>query len=118
MQRRQLDFHDFDSVAAEIDRLQKNGYDKVGRWDLGVTCDHLSKVMQMSMEGFGFKGPWYFRLVIGPLIKGRFFRKRTMPEGFQAPKRVLPSEQVDEKAAVTGCKELLTRVRNHPGEFQ
>jgi hypothetical protein len=116
MERRQLDFRDFDSVAADIDRLHKNGYDKVGQWELCQTCDHLSTVMRMSMEGFPFKAAWYIRL-LGPLVKGRFFKTRRMSEGFQAPAVLIPLAAGDEKAAVGSCKELLRRVQTHSEEF-
>jgi Protein of unknown function (DUF1569) len=106
MPRRQLDFHDFNSIGTEIDRLEKNGYNQVGQWNLSRTCDHLAKTMRMSLEGFPHRAPWYVRLV-APMVKGRFFRKRRMPEGFPAPSGLEPS---DDKAAVQLCKDFLTRV--------
>jgi hypothetical protein len=118
MERRQLDFHDFDSVAADIDRLHKNGYTKVGQWELCQACDHLSNVMRMSMEGFPFKAPWYIHLLAPLLVKGRMFKTRRMREGFQAPSAVMPSGGGDEKTSVNKCKDLLKRVRDYPGEFE
>jgi hypothetical protein len=117
MERRKIDFHDFGSVAADIDRLHKNGYDKVGQWELCQTCDHLATVMRMSMEGFPSRGPWYFRKILGPIFKGRFFRKRRMPEGFRAPGFLLPPVGSDEDATVQACKDLLKRVSAYAGEF-
>jgi hypothetical protein len=117
MQRRPLDFRDFDSVFTDLDRLQQNGYDKAGQWDLGLTCDHLNKVMRGSLEGFPFKGPWYFRMLLGPIFKGFLFKQRRMREGFKAPSALIPSSPSDEKAAVSTCKDLLKRVRDHQGDF-
>src|SRR5262245_1035867 len=117
MQRRPLDFHDFDSVVTEIDRLQKNSYDKAGQWDLGLTCDHLNKVMRGSLEGFPFKGPWFFRVFLGPIFKGLLFKQRRMREGFKAPSALIPSPALNENAVVSDCKNLLARVRDHQGDF-
>jgi hypothetical protein len=116
MKRRNLDFQDFESVAADIDRLKKNGYAKVGQWELCQTCDHLATVMRMSLEGFPFKGAWYIRL-LAPMIKGRFFKTRRMTEGFQAPAVLIPATGKSEDAAIGSCKDLLQRVKTHEGEF-
>ena len=34
MNPRDLEFNDFNAVRAELDRLQRGGYDKTGAWDL------------------------------------------------------------------------------------
>jgi hypothetical protein len=117
MERRNLDFHDFNSVVDDIDQLHKRGYTKAGQWDLSQICEHLAKVMRLSIEGFGFKGAWYIR-ALAPLIKRRFFKTRRMPTGFQAPGVLMPRNLGEEAQAVASCKEQLDRVRNYPGEFQ
>ena len=117
MPRRQLDFHDFASVASDIDQLGKTGYSQVGKWNLFRTCDHLAKTMRMSLEGFPNNAPWYLRYLVAPLVKGRFFRTRRMPEGFKAPAGLDPSDAGDEQAAAQLCKDFLNRVRD-AREFQ
>jgi hypothetical protein len=112
MPRRQIDFRDFQSIVTDIDRLQKNGCSQVGQWDLFRTCHHLGTTMRLSLEGFPKNAPWYFRYIMAPLVKGRFLRKRRMPEGFQAPAALIPPESGDEKATVQSCKDLLVRVRD------
>src|SRR5438552_15118609 len=110
MPRRQLDFHDFGSVATEIDRLQDSGYSPVGTWDLFQTCDHLAKTMRSSLDGFPKNGPWYFRYLLAPMIKGRFFKKRRMPEGFRAPAALIPPVSGDDKLKVQLCMVLMVRM--------
>ena len=61
MQRRQLDFRDFDALTAEVERL-KSGYTKVGNWELGEVCHHLGRTMQSSLDGFKEKAPWLLRV--------------------------------------------------------
>jgi len=119
MQRRKLDFHDFDSVAADLERLQKNGYSKAGNWGLRQICQHLEGAFRMSIDGFSMKGPWIIRKILGPYVfKGRLLSKRSMPEGFKAPKAFMPSDDGDETSTVQAFKVQLDRVRDHKGEFQ
>jgi hypothetical protein len=123
MQRRQLDFHDFDAVAAEVERLRRYGYARAGNWDLRQVCEHLTATMRMSLEGFSFQGPpWPLRVLIAPLLRWRFFKTRRMPAGYKGPEPLMPNPAGDENAAVRTFNEMLARVRDpgasfHPSPF-
>jgi len=118
MNRRELDFRDFDALLADIQRLHEQGYEKAGQWNLGQICKHLSITMEMSLEGFPFKGPWLFRKVIGPFVKPRFFRSRKIKPGLPAPPTMVAEPDSDEGQAIEQLKQITTRVREHRGEFQ
>jgi hypothetical protein len=123
MQRRQLDFHDFDAIAQDIDRLHTRGYQKVGNWDLAQVCTHLARTMEWSLTGTKFQAPWLFRnwvarKLLVPIVLGRILKKRRLKTGFQAPAELIPSASpAAEAEAVLQCKQLLQRVRDHQGEF-
>ena len=51
MERRHLDFNDFDSVSVDVGNLRQRGYTKVGNWTLGQICEHLAMGMRMSIDG-------------------------------------------------------------------
>ena len=66
MNRRQVDFRDFETVKTDVQHLHEAGYDKVGEWDLAQICRHLTITMDRSLNGFPFKGPWLVRKLIIP----------------------------------------------------
>ena len=117
MQRRQLDFRDFDALTAEIERLKRGGYMKAGNWDLGQVCEHLGKSMQSSLDGFKEKTPWLLRVFVAPIFKRRIFKSRVMPAGIKGPPSLMPRPQVDETTAVKYFDQQLARVRDHKGTF-
>lgn len=41
MPRRTLNLATLDDVAAEIDRLQRDGYSPTGKWNLSQICDRF-----------------------------------------------------------------------------
>lgn len=48
-ERRKLNFCTPDDVAADVNRLRTDGYQRVGHWDLAQTCFHLDKLMGSAM---------------------------------------------------------------------
>ncbi len=119
MQRRRLDFGSFEAVAADIHHLHAAGYTQLGGWDLTQICDHLTRHMRMSLEGFPFQFPWIVRKVLGPaLLKPLVLRTHWIPAGIRAPRPLVPQRSQAEPAAVEALTEMLHRVRNHPGPFQ
>jgi uncharacterized protein DUF1569 len=118
VERRQLDFRDFDAVAAEVERLRSQGYTKAGTWDLREICDHLSTTMRMSLEGFTFKAPWLLRTLFGPIFRRRILKNRRMPVGIKAAQPLMPGPPGDEQASVKVFTELLARVRDPQAQFQ
>jgi hypothetical protein len=115
MKRRALDFRSEDEVVAELDRLQKGGYEKGGNWSLGQICNHAAIFVRGSLDGFtGPKSPWWLGL-IAPMLVRRMIKHRRMPEGVKLPPHLLPAEGVDEGKEVEELKRLLLRFRDHQG---
>ena len=48
MGQRQLTFKDVSEVLAEVDRLHRGGYEKLGQWDLAQVCDHLRYFVEIG----------------------------------------------------------------------
>jgi hypothetical protein len=118
MERRRLDLRDFDALSADVERLKHGGYTKAGNWDLGQTCHHLARSMQVSLDGFAFKAPWYLRIFIAPIFKRKMFRTRTMRAGINGPPELMPGPQTEESSALKDVGAQLVRVRNNTGAFQ
>jgi hypothetical protein len=64
MQHRQLDFRTGEEVLAEIDRLERVGYDRGKNWNLTQICEHLERTMRMGLKDSPFRFPWILRTTV------------------------------------------------------
>ena len=98
MDRRVLVLSTYDELLAEIDRLHRQGYRRVGQWSLGQNCSHLS---------------YYFRRILGrPMLK-RFLTSQSMGKGGgrTIPASVPPPDTNDEDA-VAEARTLISQLNN------
>jgi Protein of unknown function (DUF1569) len=98
--RRQIDFHTWPELLADVERLHQSHYDRLGNWDLSQTLDHLGEGLRTALRGNEHQGPWVVRRVIGPLLLKRMVRQRRMKAGIKVPTWWLPGPSHDESAAV------------------
>jgi hypothetical protein len=81
--RRELHFNSVEEILADVERLAKGKVRTLGNWSAGQILKHLAIVMDASIDGAGFRLPWYMRLL------GRMLRKRVlngpMSAGFKLP---------------------------------
>jgi hypothetical protein len=115
--QRQLQFKDFAEVCAEVDRLHREGHDKLGQWDLAQVCDHLTYFVQASLDGATFRVPWLVKVLFGRLVLRRILKEGRMKEGAPTPQKPLPTAGGDEAAAVARFKQVIERFQAHQGEF-
>ncbi|QDU61148.1 hypothetical protein Pan216_20020 [Planctomycetes bacterium Pan216] len=116
MQRRELDFQSFGEIVAEIDRLQEHGYQQVGHWNLGQTCQHLRVVFVGSMADVPIKAPWIVRTFIAPFALRKILKSRRMPEGVKLPHSSLaPKDDVDEGKMVSRFKKSIETFEKFDG---
>ena len=110
--RRTLHFADFSELLAEAERLSNAPCRTLGNWTTGEILHHLALAANGAFDGFGgFKAPWIVRYGIIPFIKNRFFTK-TMPAGFQLPKRatgILPQPEISPQEGLDRLKQALAR---------
>ena len=117
MQQRQLQLKDFADVHAELTRLHKGGYQKLGQWDLAQVCDHLSYFVHGSLDGHRFKVPWLFKVLFGRLVLRRILKQGRMKPGIPTPQKPLPAAGAAESAAVARFRQVLDRLHTHSGEL-
>src|SRR4051794_9239479 len=87
--RRTLTFTSLDDVMPDVDRLLE-GHTMVGRWSLAQICNHLTRSLRCTAEGFPERAPWLVRKTIGQLILGRILATGRFPAGIRLPKRYQP----------------------------
>lgn len=115
--RRDLNYRDFHSLAEDVRRLLDSGYRQTGRWDLAQVCGHLTIAFKQSLDGFTFKGPWVVRKLIAPFIRGGLFRSRKIKPGIKAMDGFVVAPGTDEEQAVNQFLQMIDRVKDHHGGF-
>src|SRR5690242_8304428 len=79
--RRRVHFETIDDIAADVERLNQGKIEALGNWSGGQILQHLTIVMNGSIDGVPMRFSWPLRL-LGHLIKGRVLRKGMAP-GYQ-----------------------------------
>jgi hypothetical protein len=117
VQKRELAHRDLDEVLAELDRLRAKGYERAGAWDLAQIADHLTYFIQGSLDGFTFRVPWLLKVLFGRFFLRRILKQRRMRASIPTPQKPLPEPGGDEVAAVARLREVIERLKAHPGEL-
>lgn len=113
-ERRSLTFSRLDQVMPDVDRLLA-GHQTIGNWSLGQICNHLSKTLQSSIDGFGRRAPWYLRLALGRVMKKRVLQAGTMTAGIKLPEQALPKPGLDDRAEAEALRAALNYFSGHAG---
>src|SRR5262245_16988412 len=109
--RRAIRYVSLDEFQADAERLARGKFRTVGQWSYPQILDHLARSMTASLDGFGFKAPWWARTLIAPLVKNSFLTK-TMRAGFKLPqsaKSLVPAGDASLPAALESLRLAMTR---------
>jgi hypothetical protein len=83
--RRVLRFESLDAIAADVEMLARGREVRsLGNWTAGQNLAHVALMMTRSIDGFPARMPWYVRVPVRLLLKGKLL-KGPMPPGFKAP---------------------------------
>lgn len=122
--RRPLTFADLDEVVRDVDGLARDGYDRVGDWDLSQACGHLTEWLRFAVQGYP-RGPLPIRLMMGLLrmTMGRSLLKRTLASGkldagSPTLKETVPAPAGDAGPAIDELRRAVAAFKAHPGEYQ
>ncbi|MEO0513108.1 MAG: DUF1569 domain-containing protein [Planctomycetota bacterium] len=76
--RRSIHLRTVEDIAAELDRIAaaeaRGTLTTTGHWTPGENLDHVVKFMEMSMDGFPERAPWWVR-AIGTVLKPFLFAR-------------------------------------------
>ncbi|MBI3863582.1 MAG: DUF1569 domain-containing protein [Planctomycetia bacterium] len=114
--RRPVHYETIDDFLADVDHLAGQKFHTVGHWSFPEILDHLAKTVTASVDGYGFKAPWFARVLIAPFVKNAFITK-TMRAGFKLPKSarsLLPEPGLSLSDAVDRLKRAIERYKRAP----
>ena len=113
--RRTVRYSTLSDVVQDAEHLIGNHH-TVGNWSFGQNCQHLAKAMIASIDGFGFKAPWWARWFIAPIVKNSILIKPMKP-GFKLPKSgaaLLPDDHVTAEEGLRQLKAAVERLSHEP----
>ena len=113
--RRQLQFGAIEEILADVERLNKVQFKTLGNWSAGQILQHLTIVMNSSIDGSPMRLSWPLRIV-GRLAKKRMLAKGMKP-GLQLPtsaaKALVPAP-ISWEEALVGFRRSIHRQHTEP----
>lgn len=110
--RRRLSFRSLDDIQADVEALDGSAIRTTGNWTPAQIVQHVTDVITLSVDGFGFKLALPLR-VLGRLLRSQALSKPMRP-GFSVPpamRTMLPSDQVPFEQAVASFREAVGRAK-------
>jgi hypothetical protein len=83
--RREVRYASLEEVVTDAERLTASGTATLGEWSAGQIFEHLAATVEHSIDGFGFRSPWFVRLLGKVFLKRKILRDGMRP-GFRLPK--------------------------------
>ncbi len=111
--RRRLSFRSLDDIQADVEALDGAAVRTTGNWTAAQIVQHVTDVITLSVDGFGFKVALPLR-VLGRLLRSRALTKPMRP-GFHVPEAMrarLPSDQLAFEQAVASLRQAIGRTRS------
>lgn len=113
-ERRRLAFDRIEAIMPEVDRLVA-GHATVGRWTLGMICDHLARTVVFALDSPPSDAPATREQSVARRF---FFRAGAFPEGQVPPLAAqLPDPAADPADAADALRAALDRLAAHAGPF-
>ncbi len=111
--RRRLSFTSLDDILADVEALDGSAIRTTGNWTAAQIVQHVTDVITLSVDGFGFKLALPLR-VLGRLLRSQALTKPMRP-GFNVPAAMrarLPSDQLPFEQAVASLRQAIGRTRS------
>lgn len=117
MQRRKLDLPNAEAVLAEVNRLREEGYQPLGKWNLGQICEHLTETIRFGLDPSNRRLPWIVRKLFTTRAFHRVLRTRKMATGIPIPRRIKPksSAELDDPTKIDEYLALVTEIQEFQG---
>ena len=116
--RRKLHFADADAMVREVEALLATGYTRAGKWSLGQMCDHLARVIEMSLDGYPMMMPAPVRWLIRWIAFKKVQRHEPLSRSVKAPKWLMPPDNVEDRAGADRLNEVVARWKAHTGPMR
>ncbi|MHB2017477.1 MAG: DUF1569 domain-containing protein [Candidatus Xenobia bacterium] len=115
--RRSLDYRSYGELWADVERLQRDGYERAGQWSLTQICQHLQSFMEASLHGFTDRLPFFVPYTIGPIYLKLALARRRLPSGLPAPPQIRPPEGPENPQVIAAFHQTIQAVTRADATF-
>ncbi len=110
--RRTIQFDSLDEVLADVENLQRLGYEKVGNWTLGQMCNHLAGSVNLTMSKPIQLIPRFLqRIAIQTFLSLAFLGKFGNAIGLRLPTSLPQKQPMDDTVGAQRLKESFDKLR-------
>ncbi|MBX9792155.1 MAG: DUF1569 domain-containing protein [Pirellulales bacterium] len=110
--RRDVHYRTMHDVLDDVERIAAGPYRTVGNWSLAQICAHLSKGLNLALDGNSIPTPWPIRIAARLFFKRRLI-EGPMPAGFKlkgtAVRTLVPRDDTELATAVGALRESIAR---------
>ncbi len=110
--RRNVHYRTMQELIDDVERLAAGPYRTVGNWSLAQICAHLSKGLNLALDGGTIPTPWPIRVAARLFFKRRLI-EGPMPPGFKlkgsAVRVLVPGDDTEFDAAMRSLHESVAR---------
>ena len=110
--RRDVHYRTMQDVLDDVERIAAGPYRTVGNWSLAQICAHLSKGLNLALDGNSIPTPWPIRIVARLFFKRRLI-EGPMSAGFKlkgtAVRILVPRDDTELAPAIQALRESIAR---------
>lgn len=118
-----LDFHEYQDILDEAQRLESTGYRSIRNWNLAQTCSHLSDWMGFPIDGYPPQNVFarmmvgVMRMTIGKRLGRKMIEEQRMKPGNPTFRETIAPPDVELDTQLQRLAEAVERCRNYHGPF-
>ncbi len=120
----QLEFSSLEEVIQRLERLHRDGYRSLGKWNLAQVCEHLSDWMVFMIDGYP-KAPlpvnlmmWGMRVSVGKSLLRKILTTGKMAAGGPTMQQTVhAADGLKDEASLQRLKETAQRLASYRGTY-
>lgn len=113
-----------EEVVERLEKLHREGYRSLGKWNLAQTCEHLSDWMGYMLDGYP-TAPipvrtllWVMRVTVGKSLLRKILATGTMSAGGPTLQQTVhPSEGLEDEVSLSRFRNMAKRFQSHTGPY-
>jgi hypothetical protein len=121
--KRQLRYESFQEILADVEHLQRAGYDMAGQWNLAQVCGHCTTWLKCPVAGypkisFLTKLPmWIVRKTIAPKVLAEVLHSGEMKSGTRTLPGTVPPADSQLPSMIAELRLAIAEFEAHTGEY-
>ncbi|MCA9191297.1 MAG: DUF1569 domain-containing protein [Planctomycetales bacterium] len=119
LNRRQLRFENWDQVMADIEHLDRTGYQHArnGNWSLGQICEHLAKILEAAVGSESKVMMWPIPWILRNVFLKKMLRHQATSLRVKVPLAFAPRAELTDEEGIERLRAAVLKFVSHPGDY-